>query len=266
LLFKRILKNSKEETIMIFRKPLMFLAGISLVLLTSTTIVAQVTDGGYRIFRPDGPGPHPAVVFVGGVSGLTPAFAPKAYERFAEQLRELGFAVVWADFLGRRNLKNNNNGQVSPAEAGRDAVEAASWLRSQSYVDTKRITVMGWSFGGGAVLTALGMYSADQLIFSRAIVYYPFCTGVPPWSNRIPTLVLRAGSDNVALPQWCASALGTGSGTANVKIIDYPGAQHMFGVSEVPPKMETEYGTIGYNPQAAAAAWEEVKQFLQSEK
>ena len=249
---------------MLSKKAIWFLVGISLVLLTSTTVIAQVADGWYRIFRPDGPGPHPAVVFVSGCSGFKPAFAPNAYKRPAEQLRGLGFVVVWADYLGRRNLQSCAYGGITPDEAGRDAVAAASWLRSQPYVDAKRITAMGWSYGGGAVLAALGSHSADQLIFTRAIVYYPFCAGVGPWSNPIPVLVLRAGSDNVADHRLCESALGTGSGKANVKIIDYPGAQHAFDWSELPPKMEYPFGTVGYHPQADAAAWAEVQRFLQS--
>jgi dienelactone hydrolase len=123
---------------------------------------------------------------------------------------------------------------------------------------------MGWSYGGGAVLAALGNHSADQLIFTRAIVYYPYCASVGPWSNRIPVLVLRAGSDNISLHHMCESTLGTGSGEANVKIIDYPGAQHAFDFSELPPKAVYALGTVGYHPQAAAAAWEEVLRFLQS--
>ena len=248
---------------MISKKTNWFLVGISLVLLTSTAVAAQVTDGGYRIFRPDGPGPHPAVVFVSGCSGFTPAFAPKGYELWAERLRGLGFVVVWADYLGRRNLKSCVDPTLTQHDAGRDAVAAASWLRSQPYVDAKRITALGWSYGGGCVLAALGSHSADQLIFTRAIVFYPHCSGVAPWSNRIPVLVLRAGSDNVALPRTCESAIGTVSREGNVKIIDYPGAHHAFDMSELPPKTEYTFGTLGYHPQAAAAAWDEVQRFLQ---
>lgn len=252
---------------MIPKKAVSFLAGISLVLFISTTAIAQVKDGGYRMFRPDGPGPHPAVVFVSGCSGFKPMFAPNAYVQPAEQLRGLGFIVVWADYLGRRNLKDCMSVNIGQIETGRDAVAAASWLRAQPYVDAKRITAIGWSYGGGGVLSALGSHSADQLIFTRAIVYYPYCSGVGRWSNRIPLLVLRGSSDNVAHPYMCESALGTGSGTENVKIIDYPGAHHAFDWSELPPNLaESGFGTYRYHPQAAAAAWEEVKQFLQSGK
>lgn len=236
---------------------------VGLMLLSVSPVIAQVVDGGYRIFRPDGPGPYPAVVFVSGCSGFIPGFAPKAYERPAEQLRDLGFVVIWADYLGRRNLTSCAGGAVRQEDAGRDAIAAASWLRSQPYVDAKRITALGWSFGGGAVLSVLSTHRLDELIFTRAVVYYPYCQIVTPWSHRMPVLVLRGGADTVAPHHLCEFALDGSSKTGRVKVISYPGAHHAFDLSELPPKMNYQFGTIGYDPKAAAAAWEEVKRFLQ---
>src|SRR5512143_4092885 len=67
-----------------------------------TPVVAQPAEGRYRIFQPDGPAPHPAVVFLPGCSGFGPenSRSRKGYEHHAEQLRRLGFVVVWADYLG----------------------------------------------------------------------------------------------------------------------------------------------------------------------
>ena len=123
---------------------------------------------------------------------------------------------------------------------------------------------MGWSYGGGSLLAALGSHSPDQLIFSRVIAFYPYCGGGgEPWSHRTPVLVLLAGDDDAAPPHRCKSMLETSSGQGDVKIIEYPGARHAFDSSELPPKMEYAFGTLGYHPQAAAAAWAEVIRFLQ---
>jgi len=242
------------------------MVGIGLMFLSMVPVMAQTEEGGYRVFRPDGPGPHPAVVFLSGCSGLKPSFAPKAYEQVADRLRGMGFVVVWADFLGRRNLTSCAYGGITQEEAARDAIVAASWLRSQSYVDPKRISAMGWSWGAGAVLVALGSYSVDELIFTRAIVYYPFCSGTKPWTHRIPVLVLRGDSDNVAPAELCKSVLEMSTEKGDIKVITYPGAQHSFDMSELPPRMEYPGGTLGYHPQAASAAWEEVQRFLQPTK
>jgi len=231
------------------------MVGIGLMFLSLVHVMAQTEDGGYRVFRPDGPSPHPAVVFLSGCSGLKPTFAPKAYEQAAERLRAIGFIVVWADYLGRRNLVNCW-GKVTPEETARDAVAAAAWLRSQPNVDARRITAMGWSWGGGAVLLALASYSLDELIFTRAIVYYPYCTSPKPWAHRVPVLVLQGDADDEAPPEMCKSVLETSAQKGDVKVITYPGAQHFFDMSEA----------AAYHPQAAAAAWEEVRRFLKATK
>jgi dienelactone hydrolase len=217
----------------------------------------------YRVFRPAGPGPHPAVVFLSGCSGFTPAFAPKAYVRPAEQLRDRGFVVVWVDYLGRRDLRSCATGGVTQPEAARDAAVAAAWLRSLPYVDGKRISALGWSFGGGAVLASLVTGTAER-VFTRAIVYYPYCTpDVKPLSGDIPLLVLRGGSDDVAPAQLCERAFGSAAGNPGVKVVDYAEARHAFDMSELPPKLQYAHGTLGYHPQAAAAAWQEVQRFLE---
>jgi dienelactone hydrolase len=231
------------------------IVGIGLMFLTVVPVVAQNEDGGYQVFRPDGPGPHPAVVFLSGCSGLKPSFAPKAYEQAAERLRAIGFIVVWADYIGRRNISSCFGG-VTPEEAAGDAVAAAAWLRSQNEVDARRITVMGWSWGGGAVLLALDSYSVEELIFTRAIVYYPYCTSKKPWTHRVPVLVLQGDADNMAPPEMCKSVLETSAQKGDVKVITYPGAKHCFDMSE----------NYGYHPQAAVAAWEDVQRFLKPTK
>jgi len=235
-----------------------------LMALSVSASVAATADGGYRIFRPDGPGPHPAIVFVSGRSGFTPSVAPTAYERVAEQLRAQGYMVIFADYLGRRGLTSCADASITPAEAARDLVAAAAWLKAQPSVDQAHITVLGWSYGGGAALVALAEYTAEQLAFSRVIVYYPDCRTVRPWKIRMPVLMLLAGEDDVAPGKRCQQAVKESTVSEAVKIVVYPGAQHGFDVSELPPKMKYPAGTLGYHPQAAAAAWEEMQRFLQS--
>src|SRR5262245_4554771 len=88
-------------------------------------VLGAVKTPTYRTFRPEGAGPHPAVVFAAGCSGFAPPLAPKAYERAAERLRGQGYVVIFADYLGRRGLKSCVSGRVSRSEAGKDIVAAA---------------------------------------------------------------------------------------------------------------------------------------------
>jgi dienelactone hydrolase len=222
--------------------------------------LAQTPD--YRTFQPDGTGPHPAVVFAPGCSGFAPSLAPKSYERAAERLRAQGYMVLFADYFGRRGLKNCITSRISVGDAGKDIVAAATWLKSQPSVDPARISAMGWSFGGRAVLAALAEHSQEQLSFSRVVVYYPDCMRMQPWKTTTPVLMLLAGADDVAPGDLCEEVVKNNASPKAVKIVLYSGAQHGFDVSELPPKMTDRFGTIGYDPKAAAAAQQEIERFL----
>jgi dienelactone hydrolase len=236
-------------------------AGIALLLLSVSSSFSQTPDARYRTFRPDAPGPHPAVVFVSGCDGFAPSIAPTLYERRAEHLRAEGHFVIFADYLGRRGLKTCA-GPVTHEDAARDVVSAAAWLRSQAAVDPARITAMGWSYGGRAVLVALAKHTETQSIFSRAVVYYPDCRALEPWKSTLPVLMLLGGADDMTPARLCQEAAKKVAAPAAVKIVVYPGALHAFDVPELPAKMRYGFSTIGYHPDAAASARKEVEQFL----
>jgi dienelactone hydrolase len=239
------------------------LTGIVLPLLAPSFGFVQTSDPKYRVFRPDTPGPHPAVVFVSGCDGFAPSFAPTLYERRAEYFRAQGYIVVFADYLARRGLKSCA-GPITRKEAAQDLVSAAAWIRDQAAVDRKRITTIGWSYGGRAVLVALTEHTEEHLAFSRAVVYYPDCRALEPWKTALPVLMLLAEDDDMTPARPCQEAAKKTAAPTAVKIIVYLGARHAFDVAELPAKTRYGFGTIGYNPQAAAAARDEVQRFLRS--
>jgi dienelactone hydrolase len=238
-------------------------AAAALALWASMTF-AQAPEGGYRVFRPDGAGPHPAVAFVSGCSGFKPAIAPRSYERVAETLRRQGYIVLFVDYVGRRGAPSCAKGPITEGEAAKDLVAAVAWLRAQPFVDPARIAALGWSYGGGAVLVALTRYNEAELGIARAVVYYPLCRAVRPWSVATPVLMLFAGDDEVAPSKGCQDVARQSSPPASVKTVTYHGALHGFDVSELPAETRWVGGTVGYNPSAAAAAWAEIEQFLKS--
>ena len=240
---------------------------LGLLVFCASTSFAQALDGGYRVFRPDGAGPHPAVAFVSGCSGFAPVGARKFYERVAEKLRGQGYLVLFVDYVGRRGLPNCSKGPVSEGDAAKDLAAAVTWLRSQPSVDKARISALGWSYGGGAVLVALADHSSEeQRGLSRAVVFYPFCRAVRPWKVAIPVLMLFAGDDEVAPSEACRAAAQRSAAPDAVKTVVYHGALHAFDVPEIPPETRGPGGMMGYNARAATAAWEEVQKFLKGSK
>src|SRR5262245_19929887 len=196
-------------------------AALTLVALTD----AQMPEPKYRVFRPDVRGPHPALIFVSGCDGFTPTLAPSVYERRAERFRAQGHVVVFADYLGRRALKSCA-GSITHQEAARDVVAAAGWLGAQSDVDRTRITAMGWSYGGRAVLVALARSGASPPGFSRAVVYYPDCRALEPWKTPTPVLMLLGGEDDMTPARLCQDAVTRLAAPAAVKIGVSPGGRH----------------------------------------
>ena len=185
------------------------------------------------------------------------------YERRAERLRALGHVVIFVDYLGRRGLKTCA-GPVTHDDAARDLLLAGAWLRSQTPVDRARITAMGWSYGARAVLVALTKVTGSNSAFSRAVVYYPDCRALQPWNVPVPVLMLLGGDDDMTPAKLCEEAVTRQASPAAVRIVVYPGARHAFDVPELPAKMQLGFATIGYHPQAAAAAQKETEQFLQA--
>jgi len=151
---------------------------------------------------------------------------------------------------------------VSEGDAAKDLGGAVTWLRSQKAVDKERISALGWAYGGGAALVALAEDTDAQQGLSRVIVYYPICRAVQPWNVGTPILMLLAGDDEVAPSRACRAAAEKAAAPDRVRTVTYHGALHAFDVAEIPEGTRAPGGAMGYNPQAAAAAWEEVRRFL----
>jgi dienelactone hydrolase len=218
----------------------------------------------YRIVRPTGEGAHPALLFVSGCTGFTPREAPLHYTRTAEDFAARGYVVLFVDYLRARG-REVCGGTIRAPEVGGDILAAVAYARSIPFIEPSDVSVIGWSMGGGGVLDAIARLSVDAPPpFRAAIAYYPECYGVvAPLRASVPLLMLLAGQDDVSWTWACQDLVKRLPAGFPIEVRLYPAARHAFDVPELPPLLRWHRGgTLGHDPEAAAAAAEEVKRFL----
>ena len=204
----------------------------------------EITQGEARLrailFRPDGQGPFAAVVALHGCAGLvgTSGAIQNRYRDWGQRLAAAGFAVVFVDSYGSRNLGNlcrtRNPSVRNDREIVADANAARRWLQSQSWVMAERISLLGWSDGGVATLWAVrpqARVDAHAPDFRSAVALYPGCRrlNIAAWAARVPTLVLIGGADDAASAALCRQMVAGARGRSAIAAIQvYPGAYHDF--------------------------------------
>ena len=220
----------------------------------------------YRLKKPEGAGPFPAVMMVPGCSGFHSAFAAEHYDAVQLRLVDSGFVTLRVDYLAARNAASCQQGAspeqkgVSTEEAAGDIRIAFDYLQQQPFVKKGAINVMGWSYGASSALVALvRTWNRDPIQVDAVVAYYPHCNLVTQkWESKVPVLVLVGAIDNITPLRLCRGLFGG----LPVTVREYENAHHCFDMSELPAEMQSTFGTIGYNEAAAESAWKEVVSFL----
>jgi dienelactone hydrolase len=235
---------------------------------------------------PRGEGRHPALVFLHGCGGLVSS-QRRIQSRetdWASRLTALGYVVLMGDSFSPRGIARmcsqaRFDRQVYLARP-KDAYGALHYLQAQDFVRPDRIGIMGWSQGGGVVLTSIRKASLGrrpelaQGDFRAAVAFYPASCREGAhrvrWTSAIPLLVL-VGAEDVWTPaapcrQLVENAIGRGS---NAEMEVYPGAYHDFDWPNLPVHAVPPYRTaagivpiIGTNPAARKVAIARVTEFL----
>ena len=192
------------------------------------------------LFKPEGPGPFPAVVGLHSCEGLnnTSGTLSSRYRDWAERLNKAGFVILFPDSYSSRNMGNNQCRTRSSLRTDRermgDAYAARKWLQAQSYVKLEHISLLGWANGGIGVLWTVrprARVRDDKPDFRSAVAMYPGCRKLDTaaWAARIPTLILIGNADDVVSSRACEQMVAGSRGrSARVKIVVYPGAYHDF--------------------------------------
>lgn len=234
------------------------------------------------LFKPDGPGPFPAVVGLHGCEGLINSSGNLStlYRDWTDRLNKAGFALLFPDSYGSRHMGNQCRTRSTlhaNRERMKDAQVARKWLQAQTYVKPDHISLLGWSNGGIGVLWAVRPRTRireDKPDFRSAVALYPGCRRLDAtaWSARIPTLILIGGADDVVSSHACEQMVAGARGrSARVKLNVYPGAYHDFDYPNRAIQARAGYtfsvdGTgkvhVGTNPAARADALRRVPQWL----
>lgn len=231
----------------------------------SPSISHPATLSGH-LYRPEGPGPFPALVLLHTCGGL----APHVFS-WAEWLKGEGYVALVVDSSGSRGLGNfcDRALQRFPvSEMARDAFGALTYLRSQPFVNRERIGVMGWSYGAMASLQVASERFAKEAQpqgggFRVAVPFYPHCRFFAEDTN-IPVLLLLGGVDDWTPPGQCVErARRLQQEGRPVSIQVYPGTHHGFDQAELGTRVARPLGhTIMYSPAATSDSEKQVRAFL----
>lgn len=262
---RRIMALTK--TILVGASAILLLVGAGCA--TDQAALQRRLEANYRLLRPAGAGPFPAVMLVPGASGFQPARIQALYGPTAERLRETGYVVAFVDYHAAYGLPKGPLAQTSKEDIARAILVSAAYLKSLPFVKSTQIGVLGWSRGGWGTLAALASISdRDPKPFQAAVLFYPGCQGLEPWRANVPILMLLGEEDNVTPPAFCVELTRRVANPSAVEVKTYRAARHGFDISDLPEVAPFPSGkageqrTIGYNRDAAVRAHDEVQQFF----
>jgi dienelactone hydrolase len=222
------------------------------------------TIEGY-LSKPDGAGPFPTIVYLHGCNGLS----QNTRARIADLMTSWGYVSLAVDSFTSRGIKEACTGGMPTRQA--DALGALLYLSRLTFVDPKRIAVVGSSQGGIVALRlasteTVKLFAApDDLKFKAAVAYYPLC-GVASQQLAIPTIILIGELDDWTPAKDCELWMKWRAGMgAPVKLVVYPGAYHAFDVPTLRDGRRLFGHWLKYDPDAATRSISEMHDFLATE-
>jgi carboxymethylenebutenolidase len=242
--------------------------------MTETQVMIPTPDGAARafVFRPEGQGAWPAVLFFMDAPAIRPALfsmcerlaghgyyvlLPDMFWR-AGPYEPIDIKAVFADETARREIFGKLMSSTDPVRSMRDVGACLDWLSLQPQVKGDKVGCTGYCMGGGIALRAAGTFP-DRIVAAGAFHGARLATDAPDSPHllapQIKARVLIGGADEDAgFPPEQAERLRealTAAGVQNTVEI-YPGARHGYA----PPDMPV------YNEAAAERHWRELLDLL----
>jgi carboxymethylenebutenolidase len=220
-----------------------------------TNIIIPGTDGGPNVHayvaQPEGEGPFPTVILIHEFWGLNESIIS-----LADLLAEEGYLVIAPD-----TFRGSTTGWIPRAifqvistrseNVNTDLDSVYAWLESQPNVDSNRIAIAGFCYGGRTSLA----YSLYNNRLSATVVFYGFPETDPAILNTLPGPVLGIfGEADQSIPVGQVNAFDaalTESGVPH-EITIYEGQPHAFVRNAAGVK----------SGGAQAEAWDQMLDFL----
>lgn len=202
------------------------------------------------VLKPIGLGPYPTVFQFHGCGGPRPLQKP-----YAEAAVRAGWAVVIVDSFGPRGLSRIDGSALvctgmalHGAERAADVYALYDWAQRQSWVNSRRIVMAGWSHGGWTVMDALALRERAPRFaklsdlppeplkgLAGTVLVYPYAawpsmTYGRGWGGARPKVfALLAGRDQVVGTRYPPRALDRlEKDGLNVERLVFPDATHAF--------------------------------------
>ncbi|MCW1410637.1 dienelactone hydrolase family protein [Rhizobium sp. 1AS11] len=211
--------------------------------------------------RPRGDGPFPAVVVLHGCEGMRLSIK----DLWPKRLVSWGYVVLVVDSFTTRNIKDPCRSHLPDRVF--DAYGALNLLSKQSYVDIRRVALMGFSTGGTATLEGTKIEGNEQLMdhkFQAAVAYYPLCAATQG-DATVPILILTGERDNWSPADRCRKRLARLSDDSPpIELNIYKGTYHDFDAPEFKVGRKVLGHIEKYNPDAAEKSIRSVRTFLRN--
>lgn len=226
------------------------------------------------LFRPDGPGPFPGVLYLTDIGGVRPVF-----REMAARVAALGFAVLLPNVFFRtrrppmfefpRNFKEERTrqrfaeltGPLVPAAVERDARSYVEYLATREFVSPGPIAAVGYCFTGTMALR-IAAACADRIGAVASFHGGGLCTEAETSPHRLlprvrARLLIAHADQDGSMPASAIEAFGAAllAWGGRVEHETYAGAAHGWTVPDSP----------AYDSDAAERAWERLSALLRSE-
>ena len=215
--------------------------------------------------RPDGAGPFPAVVGLHGCAGMHDA----TKQKLADELVARGYVVLLVDSYATRGIAHacTSEAYMTFLKRRPDAYGALVFLAGQTFVDPRRVAMVGFSAGARLTLSAAEPNAFEHFVpadlrFRAAAAFYPPCSAAAARPG-IPTLIFIGALDDWTPAAACTDKVARwGNAGPPVELVVYPGAYHGFYYEYLQPGRTMFDHWLEYNGGAADNATHRLLRFL----